>query len=180
MKKALFIVDVQRDFCPGGPLAAPGGNDIIPLINRLMEKFEVVAASKDWHPAETVHFKKWPPHCIRGTSGAAFHPDLDQGNIDLVALKGTANSDDGYSAFEATNIDLSFWLKKNGVDCLYLTGIATEYCVMATARDAVENGFRTFVVSDAVAAVDQHAGDGRKALEAMSREGIVLITADKI
>lgn len=180
MKNALIIVDVQRDFCPGGALAAPKGNDIIPVINTLMDKFECIVASKDWHPAKTVHFDTWPPHCIRGTSGAAFHPDLKQDTMDAVALKGTGNSDDGYSAFEATNLDLAHWLKKHDVDKVYVTGIATEYCVMSTALDALQAGFPVHVITDAIAAVDQKTGDGEKALQDMQDRGIHLVTSGEI
>lgn len=177
MKKALIIVDVQQDFCPGGALAAPKGNDIIPVINALMDQFDFVVASKDWHPAKTVHFDKWPPHCIRGTVGAAFHPDLKEQKMDAVVLKGTGNSDDGYSAFEATNIDLSHWLKKNGVDEVYITGIATEYCVMSTAIDAVQSGFKVNVITDAIAAVNQKEDDEENALQKMQGYNIRLVTS---
>lgn len=180
MNNALIIVDLQLDFCPGGALAAPKGNEIVPVINELIGKFGLIAASKDWHPAKTIHFEKWPSHCVRGTRGAGFHPDLKDEGIDLVALKGTGNSDDGYSAFEATNVDLAHWLKKNRVKSLYVTGIATEYCVMATAMDAAGAGFQTFVVADAVAAVGQHAGDEQIALEKMQDNGIRLITSRAI
>lgn len=180
MNNALIIVDVQRDFCPGGALAASKGNDIIPVINTLLDQFDCVAASKDWHPASTVHFEKWPPHCIRGTSGAAFHPDLKEDKIDLVALKGTGNSDDGYSAFEATNVDLEHWLKRNKVDTLYVTGIATEYCVMATAIDALKSGFKTYCVTDAIAPVNVNRGDDETALRKMEAAGIILVTADQV
>jgi len=180
MNNALIIVDVQRDFCPGGALPAPKGNDIIPVINRLMDQFDYIVASKDWHPAQTVHFDQWPPHCIRGTIGAAFHPDLEEQKIDVVALKGTGNTDDGYSAFEATNLDLLHWLRKNNIDTVYVTGIATEYCVMSTALDALKAGFNVYVVMDAIAAVNQHDGDEEAALQKFRDHKITLITSDKI
>lgn len=177
MKKGLLIVDVQRDFCPGGALPAPKGNEVVPVINKLMDQFEFVVTSKDWHPAKTVHFDKWPPHCIRGTEGAAFHPDLDEKKIDLVALKGTGNSDDGYSAFEATNIDLSYEFKKRKIDTLYITGLTTEYCVQSSAKDALQAGFKVYVIPDAVAAVELQAGDHEKALQQMQEAGIELAFA---
>lgn len=180
MNSALIIVDVQKDFCPGGTLAAPKGNEIIPVINKLMDKFEIILASKDWHPSKTIHFEKWPPHCIRGTEGAAFHPDLNQQKIELVALKGTGNSDDGYSAFEATNMDMIHWLKRKNVDTIYICGIATEYCVMSTAKDAVRSGFKTYCITDAIAPVNAHPGDEESALQKMKDVGIILITSDKI
>lgn len=173
--KALIIVDVQRDFCPGGSLAAPAGNDIVPVINKIAEKFDCIIASKDWHPAKTVHFEKWPVHCVRGTAGAKFHKQLDVERINEVALKGTGNSDDGYSAFEATNIDLVYWLKKHDVTDVYICGIATEYCVMSTAMDAVKAGFNTYVIADAVAGVEVSEGDTDKAFKEMASAGVVMV-----
>lgn len=178
--KCLIIVDVQKDFCPGGALAAPGGNDIVPVINKLMEKFSLIVASKDWHPAKTVHFEKWPVHCVRGTSGAKFHKHLDVENINEVALKGTGNSDDGYSAFEATNIDLAYWLRKKQVTDVYVCGIATEYCVMSTAMDAMKAGFKTLVVTDAIAAVEVKPGDTQKSLDEMEAAGILLVNRRQV
>ena len=178
--KALLIVDVQNDFCPGGPMAVPGGDKVVPIINSIMDAFPLVLASKDWHPKDTVHFKKWPPHCIQDTPGADFHPKLDTSRIKKVFLKGTKNKDDGYSAFEATNADLLKFLKKEGVADLYVCGLATDYCVKATAEDADKNGFETFVVEDAVAAVDKKPGDGEKALKEMAHAGITLINSDEI
>jgi len=173
--KALIIVDVQRDFCPGGALPSAGGNDIIPVINKLTEKFEYIVASKDWHPAKTVHFDKWPVHCVRGTTGAKFHKQLDVEKINEVALKGTGNSDDGYSAFEATNIDLSYWLRKHGITDVYVCGIATEYCVKATALDALKAGFNTFVIVDAVSGVESNEGDSDKAIRELRSSGVKMV-----
>ena len=180
MSKALIIVDVQQDFCPGGSLPAPKANEVIPVINRLMDKFDFVVASKDWHPVQTVHFDKWPVHCVRASAGAAFHPDLNEEKINKVALKGTGNSDDGYSAFEATNIDLSHWLKKNKIDTVYVSGLTTEYCVKATALDALKSGFKVFVTTDAVAAVEAQAGDGNQALKEMQDAGILLVKSEEV
>ena len=180
MKKALLIVDVQKDFCPGGSLAAPGGNDIIPVINSLMDKFDLVVASKDWHPKKRIHFDHWPVHCIRATKGADFHDDLNTRGIDEVVLKGTSNSDDGYSAFEATNADLSFLLKKNDIHSVYVCGLTTEYCVKATAFDALRAGFITIVITDATAPVAAKEGDEQKALKQMLDGGIKMTKSDQI
>lgn len=180
MKKALLIVDVQNDFCPGGALAAPAGNDIIPVINKIMDKFDLVIASKDWHPVKTVHFEIWPVHCVRATRGASFHPDLDTTKIDEVVLKGTSNSDDGYSAFEATNYDLTYLLQKKNIEEVYVCGLTTEYCVKATAEDALKAGFKVSVVVDATAAVAAKEGDEKKALEAIQKMGIGLVRSDEI
>lgn len=174
-KSALIIVDVQRDFCPGGALPAARGNEVVDVINGLMDRFSPVVASKDWHPAQTIHFTQWPPHCVRGSEGARFAPGLREAGIDVVALKGTGNSDDGYSAFEATNIDLAHWLTKQGVTRVFVTGLTTEYCVRSTATDAMAAGFQSWVVRDAVAAVEAHPGDGQAALQAMAQAGIRLV-----
>jgi len=107
MKKALFIIDVQNDFCPGGALPVPEGDKVVPVINELMPKFDLVIATRDWHPEKTVHFEKWPVHCVRNTEGARFHPDLKTEMIHKIISKGTGNKDDGYSAFETEELDLA-------------------------------------------------------------------------
>jgi nicotinamidase/pyrazinamidase len=178
--KALLIVDVQKDFCPGGTLAVPDGDKVVPVINSILGAFPLVIASKDWHPKDTVHFKKWPPHCVQDTPGADFHSKLDTSKLKKIFLKGTKNKDDGYSAFEATNADLVEFLRKEGVEDLYVVGLATDYCVKATALDADRYGFETFVVEDAVAAVNVKPGDGEKALKAMAHAGITLITSEEV
>lgn len=180
MTRALIIVDLQRDFCPGGALPAACGNEIVPVINGLLQGFDCIIASKDWHPQETIHFKKWPSHCIRATPGAAFHPELDTTPIDLVALKGTGNSDDGYSAFEATNMDMEFELRKREVNEVYISGLTTEYCVQATALDAFQSGFKVYIITDAIAPVEQQPGDHEKALKKMQEAGIIPITSGEI
>lgn len=177
--KGLLIVDVQNDFCPGGALAVSRGDEVVPVINSLMPRFDVVVASKDWHPANSIHFQKWPPHCVQNTTGAAFHPLLAE-KIQQVFLKGTGNKDDGYSAFEATNLDLDQYLKSRGVTELYVAGLATDYCVKASAIDAARKGFATTLITDAVAAVNVKAGDGEKALKDMAAAGVRLISSDKI
>jgi nicotinamidase/pyrazinamidase len=178
--KALLLVDVQNDFCPGGTLAVPEGDKVVPVINQMMDSFPLVIASKDWHPKDTVHFKKWPPHCVQNTPGADFHPKLNASKIKKIFLKGTHNKDDGYSAFEATSANLAEFLKKEGVTDLYIAGLATDYCVKATALDADKNGFETFVVEDAIAAVNVKPGDDEKALKAMRKAGITLLRSDEI
>ncbi len=178
--KALLVVDVQNDFCPGGSLAVPGGDKVVPVINELMKQFPVVVASKDWHPRQTIHFQKWPVHCVHNTRGAEFHPALVSERIQQVFLKGTGNRDDGYSAYEATNLDLKQFLVEHGVKELYVTGLATDYCVRASALDSVKHGFKTFVVTDAVAAVNVQPDDGAKALEELSDAGIGLVTSGNL
>lgn len=180
MTKALLIVDLQNDFCPKGALPAPKGDRIVPVINRMMDKFDFILASKDWHPADTVHFKKWPVHCVRETQGAAFHPSLNTSKIDKVFLKGTDNRDDGYSAFEATNEDLAGYIKAKGIDELYVAGLVIEYCVKQTVLDALKNGIKTFVVKDAVEGIYQHKDDVKNAFEEMEKAGALLIGPDEV
>ncbi len=173
--KALLIVDLQNDFLPGGALPAPGGNRIIPEINRIMDQYDLVIASRDWHPEDSTHFKHWPPHCIRHTKGADFPDDLDTGKIRKEFLKGTGSSDDGYSAFEATNTDLDAYLRENNIKTLYLAGLTTEYCVKSTALDAVKQGYRTYVIANATAGVQAQPGDEQKAYQEMHKAGIKII-----
>jgi nicotinamidase/pyrazinamidase len=178
--KALLIVDVQNDFCPGGALAVKDGDQVVPVINKLIPQFPLVVASMDWHPADSVHFEKWPPHCVRQTDGADLHEDLHVSMIEKIFLKGTEGKDDGYSAFEATNMNLEQFLKSSGITDLYIAGLTTDYCVKETALDAVEYGFNTYVVTDATRPVNVNPGDGEKALEEMNSAGACLIDSSAI
>ena len=178
--KALLIVDVQNDFCPGGALAVPDGDKVVAVINQLIDHFPLVLASKDWHPSESVHFERWPVHCVRDTRGAEFHPALEAGQIHRVLLKGTKNTDDGYSAFEAQNTDLTQLLTEKAVDELYVTGLATDYCVKASALDAIKSGLKTTVITDAIAGVELQEGDSEKALEEMRAAGVRLMKSKEL
>lgn len=178
--KALIIVDVQNDFCPGGALPAPNGDKVVPVINRLMDMFPVIVASRDAHPSDSIHFKKWPVHCVKGTKGAEFHPALDVSKIQQELLKGTADKDDGYSAFEATNQNLAEFLKNRQVTDVYITGLTTEYCVKSTAMDSLQNGFNTYVVTDAIAPVEPDSENEKNALSGMNEAGITLVTSDHL
>ncbi len=178
--KALMIVDLQNDFCPGGALPAPDGDRIVPVINKLMNKFDVVLASKDWHPVDTVHFEKWPAHCVRETQGAEFHPALDADKINKIFFKGTDDKDDGYSAFEATNENLADYLRKNKVDEVYVTGLVTEYCVKQTVLEALRQGFKTYVIEDAVQGINAHPNDVPQAKAEMEKAGTLMIKADEV
>lgn len=173
--KAFLIVDLQNDFLPGGALPAPEGDKIIPEINRIMEDFDLVLASRDWHPEESDHFDKWPRHCIRNTEGAAFPAELNAEKIKKEFLKGTGRRDDGYSAFEATNEDLDAFLRENNVTELYLAGLTTEYCVKATALDAKRLGYETAVITTATAGVRAQPGDEDRAYQGMSQAGVKII-----
>lgn len=180
MKKALLIVDVQNDFCPGGALGVKDGDKVVPVINNIIDKFDVVISSQDWHPEDSIHFEKWPPHCIAGTVGADFHPDLKKERIDLKLYKGTQNKDDGYSAFEATNISLADFLHEHKIIDLYICGLATDYCVKASAMDAINLGFHTYVITDAVKAVNVHPNDDKRALQEMFQAGCALVESGEV
>lgn len=176
--RALIVVDVQNDFCPGGALAVPDGDRVVPVINELMAEFELVLASKDWHPENSVHFDKWPKHCIKETEGAEFHPDLKIAKIDKVFLKGTKDKDDGYSAFEATNLELAKYLNEKEVKELYISGLAAEYCVKETALAAVKKGFEVYVIEEAIAGIDED--DVAAAFEEMREAGVEFVSAEEI
>lgn len=174
-ESALLVVDVQNDFCPGGALAVADGDAIIPVINAWMPRFATVVASRDWHPANSVHFSRWPPHCVAGTYGAQFRVGLDTGRFLLVLDKGTDNLDDGYSAFEATSEDLESWLRSRGIEMLYVCGLATDYCVLQTVFDALRLGFGVTVIRDGIAAVEVNPGDGQRAQDAMKAAGALFV-----
>ena len=169
--KALLVIDVQNDFCPGGALPVEEGDRVVPEINRVMDDFPLVVASQDWHPPKTRHFERWPPHCIRETEGAALHPDLRREPISLIVRTGTGELDDGYSAFEATNVNLEQFLKENDVDELYIAGLATDFCVRCSALDAARAGFNVRVIENAIAAI----GDPEPAMREMKEAGIKFV-----
>lgn len=179
-KRCLLIVDIQNDFCPGGALAVAGGDEIIPLINRIIPKFDLVLASRDMHPEGSRHFGIWPVHCVRNTRGAELHPSLNIPAIDCFLEKGTSLEDDGYSDFEATNLDLADYLRTQNVAELFICGLATDYCVKETALDALRHGFTITVLKDCIRAVDLKPGDGRRAMETMQQAGAMLLTSDKL
>lgn len=175
--KALLIVDLQNDFLPTGSLGVKDGDKIVPVINKLMDKFPIIIASKDWHPERTVHFDYWPVHCVADTEGAAFPNELDSDKIQEVFYKGTDNKDDGYSAFEATSKSLPQFIEDKEVRELYIVGIATDYCVKASVLDSLKEGVKTYIITDAVKGVNQKPGDDIKALKAMEEKGAVLISS---
>ena len=176
--KALLIVDLQNDFCPGGALPAPDGDQIVPVINKLMDRFDFVLASKDWHPVSTIHFKKWPVHCVRNSNGAEFHPDLTSEKIDKVFFKGTDDKDDGYSAFEASNEDLADYLRNNHINEIYVSGLTVEYCVKQTVLDSLKQGFKTFLILDAAKGIGKYPNDISSALDEMKKAGAYIIKSD--
>lgn len=174
---ALIIVDPQNDFCPGGSLAVPSGDQVFGPINATIPEFQHVLATKDWHPPEHKYFQAfggpWPYHCIQGTQGAEFHPALNAPGIQETIHKGMDPDLDGYSGFAGT--DLADRLRHRGVDRVFVCGLATDYCVQSTAIEAIQNGFDTFVLTDAIRAVELQPGDGARALQAMATAGVHLI-----
>lgn len=179
---ALLVVDIQNDFCPGGALAVKEGDAIIPVVNRLvrlfLEREATVAYSRDWHPEDHSSFREeggpWPPHCVAGTRGSAFHPSLHVPLYPLIISKGTGN-DEALSAFDGTNLHER--LQQRGVTRLFVVGLATDYCVKATALDGLSLGYETIVLADATRPVDISPGDGEKALQNVTLRGGYIMTA---
>ena len=179
MAQALIIVDFQNDFTPpDGALAVPGGDEIAARINELArdERFDLVVATRDWHPPDHGSFAEqggpWPAHCVQGTPGAELHPALDRELIDAVVDKGQDRDTDGYSAFEAP--ELGPLLREHEVMALTIVGLATDYCVLNTARDALKEAFTVTVDSSATRAVDADPGDGDRALAELEGLGAIV------
>ncbi|OGH46980.1 MAG: hypothetical protein A3A51_01205 [Candidatus Levybacteria bacterium RIFCSPLOWO2_01_FULL_39_10] len=175
---AVLGVDPQNDFCPGGALAVREGDQVIEPLNKVFEHARrqgwKLALSRDWHPEETVHFDKWPIHCVQGTTGAKFHPDLNTDGI-TVFSKGMEDIDDGYSPFEGIDDGerkLDDFL--DGVKRIYVGGLATDYCVRAAVLDAIKREYEVYLLLDAVRAVDLEEQDGQKAIEEMERAGAII------
>ena len=179
-ERALLVVDVQNDFCPGGSLAVAHGDEVIAPLNKLMQEFlergEPVFKSRDWHPATTKHFADyggtWPVHCVQGTKGAEFHPDLID-NIHIRTVSKGLGDTDCYSAFDETDLDLQ--LRRLGVEEVWIGGLATDYCVKDTVLDALRNGYKVKALKDAMRAVELQPGDGERALEEMRQAGAELV-----
>lgn len=189
--KALLIIDLQNDFCPGGSLAVPEGDKIVGTLNEYIEIFikqgVTVFISRDWHPKKTKHFKKfggvWPEHCIQNTKGAEFHPCLKLPDKTIVISKGMDPDKESYSAFGGFDdkgvpfIDL---LKKSGIKELYIGGLATDYCVKNSVLDALKLGFGVKLLVDAIKGVDLNKGDSEQAVKEMLKNGAVTMSIDKI
>jgi nicotinamidase/pyrazinamidase len=185
-RSALLVVDVQKDFCPGGALAVPGGDRVVPALNRhiadLTAQGSPVYASRDWHPPVTAHFKayggQWPPHCVQDTGGASFHEDLRLPASAIIISKGQDPERSGYSAFEGFTPDGRTFLSElysRGIDHLFVGGLATDYCVKQSVLDALRLGFKVTVLGDAIAGVDVHAGDSERAIDAMRVAGAKIL-----
>lgn len=203
-KTALIMVDLQNDFCQGGSLAVPGGDEVVPLANRLQSRFDLVVATQDWHPHDHTSFAAnhpgyavgevidldgadqvlWPVHCVQATQGSAFHPALNTEEVDRVFHKGVDKFIDSYSAFfdnahqRATG--LGDYLKNHGVEKVYLMGLATDYCVKFSALDAKHLGFDVYVIEDACRGVELHTGDVTRAFDEMRAAGIHLVKSSEV
>lgn len=202
-RTALLVIDVQNDFIPGGQLAVPEGDLIVPLINRLAGQFTQVVIAQDWHPAGHASFASshpgrqpydviqlpygeqtlWPDHCIQGSRGAEFHSGLDLPHAQLIIRKGCNPDIDSYSAFleadRVTTTGLAGYLKERGIDTVYMVGLALDFCVMFSALDSRAAGFNTFVVLDACRAIDLN-GSLASAIERMQVAGVGLIQSTEI
>ncbi|MEQ8785182.1 MAG: bifunctional nicotinamidase/pyrazinamidase [Pirellulaceae bacterium] len=201
---ALILVDLQNDFLPGGALAVPQGDEVIAVANAVQEKFPLVLATQDWHPPEHLSFAEqhpgheigeviqldaleqilWPVHCVENTAGAEFPAGLDTSRVDHVFQKGTDRRIDSYSGFfdnghrKATG--LGEYLKRHGVQDVYVLGLATDYCVKFTALDAVQLGFHTHLIEDGCRGVNLHDGDVSRAVEEMRAAGIEVIKSSQL
>jgi nicotinamidase/pyrazinamidase len=179
---ALIIVDVQNDFCPGGALAVPDGDKVVDPINRIAPLFRHVVTTQDWHPRHHISFKEqggaWPVHCVAGTQGAELHPRLNQQPVTLRVRKADTADKDAYSGFDHTN--LAEQLRQRGVTRVFVCGLATDYCVRATALDALKEGFATFVLTDAVRGVDVQPGDSERALREMQEAGAMMVESGEL
>lgn len=198
MNTCLIITDIQNDFCPGGALAVAEGDRIIPAVNAVAGRFDKCVATQDWHPPGHVSFASthgrrpyevispdgseqvlWPDHCVPGTAGADFHPELDLRSVDLIIRKGNDPGIDSYSTFvendRKTVTGLHYYLQGMGIAHLYFCGLATDYCVYFSALDALTLGFRVTVLLDACRGVDMPAGNvGRAVADMRDRGGRIL------
>jgi len=201
---ALLVVDVQNDFLPGGALAVPGGDQVIPVINRLMHSFPLVVATQDYHPAghqsfasshpgkqpgdvirwQGSHQVLWPDHCVQGTAGAAFAESLHSDHFDRVFRKGLDPQVDSYSGFfdnfHQNPSGLADYLHDQNVTRCFIAGLATDYCVKFTALDAIPCGLDVSLIQDACRAVNLNPDDESAAIEEMRRAGVQIVTSNQL
>jgi len=200
---ALIVVDMQNDFCPGGALAVPAGDECVPVINRLINRFDHVILTQDWHPADHSSFASshagmepfgtvelpygtqvlWPDHCVQGTTGAEFHPDLKWTKAELVVRKGFRPEIDSYSAFQEndkrTKTGLAGYLKERGFTRLFMTGLATDFCVGWSAIDGRAEGFEVVLLEDACRAIDLD-GSLAAARQSMLAACVIMSASDEV
>jgi nicotinamidase/pyrazinamidase len=202
--KTLILVDIQNDFLPGGALAVPRGDEVIPVANRVQTRFDLVVATQDWHPARHGSFASrhpgrkpgelaelgglpqvlWPDHCVQGSPGAAFAAGLEMNRVEAIFRKGTDPAIDSYSGFfdngHRKSTGLGDYLEGRGADELFVLGLATDYCVKFTALDARQLGFRTFLVEDGSRGVELQAGDVGRAVAQMREAGVHLVRSGEL
>lgn len=200
---ALIVIDVQNDFCPGGALAVTDGDAVVPVANRLMQRFDHVVLTQDWHPDDHSSFAAnnpgrdafslidmpygpqvlWPVHCVQGTAGAAFHSDLETDRASLVIRKGYRSQIDSYSAFfendHTTSTGLAGYLRERAVEHLIMVGLATDFCVRFSAVDAAKLGFKVTLLEDGCRAIDLD-GSLAAARAELTEHGITVTTSDAI
>jgi nicotinamidase/pyrazinamidase len=182
----LVVVDVQNDFLPGGALAVPNGDRVVPVLNRYLKLFAErslpIFATRDWHPPNHCSFREqggqWPPHCVADTAGAAFAPTLAFPPMAIIVSKGTDPRKEAYSGFQGT--DLAEQAKSAGVRRLFIGGLATEFCVLATVSDAIREGFPVFLLLDAIQGLEIKPGDDRRSEQAMVDRGAVALRMEDI
>ena len=190
-RAALIVVDVQMDFCPGGSLPIPNGDEVVPVLNRYIEMFwkrgAPVFASRDWHPLNSQHFRasggKWPPHCVQGSLGAHFHSELILPLGTTTVSKGMALYDNGYSALQAVTENgtpLAMLLRRMELDRLYVGGLATDYCVKESVLEALKEGFEVTLLTDAIKGVELQPGDSQRAIAEMVVAGAELADLESI
>lgn len=201
--QALLVIDLQNDFCPGGRLAVRGGDEIIPTVNQLVERFDHVILTQDWHPAGHTSFASshrgkapfetveaaygtqvlWPDHCVQGSKGADFHPELHRRKAELILRKGFRRAIDSYSAFfendHVTPTGLAGYLRERGITELYLVGLALDFCVGWSAVDGRNQGFDVTVIEDATRAIDT-GGSLKSAYDAMQAAGVRIVTSEDV
>ena len=186
-KDALIVVDVQNDFCPGGTLAVADGDQVVPVLNRYIDQFIKaglpIFATRDWHPEKTSHFTTgggpWPPHCIQGSKGAEFHPDLKLPPGTVMVSAGTGADEDGYSGFvgrDESGVTLADLLRQRGIERVFVGGLATDYCVKHTVLDGLKEGFKVVLLADSVRGVNLNPDDSARAIEEMVNAGAEVAT----
>ncbi|MDU9393160.1 bifunctional nicotinamidase/pyrazinamidase [Pseudomonas sp. zfem002] len=201
--RALLVIDIQNDFTPGGALEVPRGDEIVPLVNQIAQGFRNVVQAQDWHPAGHISFASshpgkepydvielpygpqvlWPDHCIQGSHGAQFHPELDIPHTQLIVRKGGNPAVDSYSAFyeadQQTTTGLAGYLREKAISTVYVVGLALDFCVAWTALHACQEGFVTYVVLDACRAIDND-GSLERAMADMSAAGVIFIESRQL